>query len=158
MADKDIVSLSQRADKPGTNEEVAAIPLVEERLEVTTRPVEAGRIRVHVAVEERQEKITHELLRDDVEIERVPRNIPLTEMPHVRLEGATTIVPVVEEVVVVEKKLMLVDEIHIRRQSGSEVREIPVTVRSEQAIIERDGVPTDLNEGVVPGLRSEGGL
>ncbi len=119
-------------------EEVAAIPLVEERLTIAKRQVESGRVRVHVTVDERQETVTEQLLRDDLQIERIPRNVRLTEVPNVRLEGNTTIVPVVEEVVVVEKALVLVEEIHICRRSVSETAEIPVTLRKERARIERD--------------------
>jgi uncharacterized protein (TIGR02271 family) len=128
-------------------EEVAAIPLMEERLSVAKRQVESGRVRVHVTVEERQETITEQLLRDDLQIERVPRNVRLTEMPNVRLEGNTTIVPVVEEVVVVEKALMLVEEIHIRRHSVAEPTEIPISLRVERADIERE------TTGAVPAAR-----
>lgn len=119
-------------------EELAAIPLVEERLSITKRQVEAGRVRVHVTVAEREETITEQLSRDDVQIERVPRNERLSEMPHVRLEGSTTIIPVVEEVLVVEKALVLVEEIHVRRVTASESVQIPVTLRSERARVERD--------------------
>ena len=125
-------------DNTIAEEEVAAIPLVEERLSIAKRQVESGRVRVHVTVEERQETITEELLRDDLQIERVPRNVRLTEIPHVRLEGNTTIVPVVEEVVVVEKALMLVEEIHISRRSVAEQTQIPVSRRVERANIERE--------------------
>jgi uncharacterized protein (TIGR02271 family) len=120
------------------SQEVAAIPLLEERLSVAKRQVERGRVRVHVSVEEREETVTEQLLRDDLQVERVPRNVRLTEVPHVRLEGNTTIVPVVEEVLVVEKALMLVEEIHICRRSVSEETRIPVTVRSERARVERE--------------------
>jgi uncharacterized protein (TIGR02271 family) len=120
--------------------EVAVIPLVEERVSVAKRQVESGRVRVHVSVDEREEVVAQNLARDDVEIERVPRNVPLTEVPLVRLEGTTTIVPVVEEVLVVEKRLVLVEEIHIRRRSESERREIPVVLRREQARVERSEV------------------
>jgi uncharacterized protein (TIGR02271 family) len=119
-------------------EELAAIPLVEERMSVTKRQVESGRVRVHVAVEEREETIAQQLAHDDVQIEHVPKNVRLTEMPHVRLEGSTTIVPVVEEVVVVEKALVLVEEIHIRRCTASEEVQIPVKLRRERATVERD--------------------
>ena len=124
--------------EPQTAEEVAAIPLVEERLSVAKRQVESGRVRVHVTVEEREEVVTEQLLRDELQIERVPRNVRLTEIPHVRLEGNMTIVPVVEEVLVVEKALMLVEEIHICRRSVPEEAQIPVSIRSERARIERD--------------------
>ena len=118
-------------------EEVAAIPLVEERLSVAKRQVESGRVLVHVDVEEHDETVTEQLSRDELHIERVPRNVRLTEVPRVRLEGDTTIIPVVEEVVVVEKILVLVEEIHICRRSVTEETQLPVTLRVEQARIER---------------------
>jgi uncharacterized protein (TIGR02271 family) len=122
-------------------EEVAAIPLVEEQLSIAKRQVESSRVRVHVTVEQRQEFITEQLMRDEVEVERVPRNVRVTELPHVRLEGNTTIVPVVEEVLVVEKALVLVEEIHISRRSVAEDARIPVSIRSERATIEREPQP-----------------
>jgi len=120
-------------------EEVAAIPLVEERLSIEKRQVEAGRLRVRISVNEREERVPVSLSHDEVEVERIPKNVPLSELPGVRIEGNTTVIPVVEEVVVVEKRLMLVEEIHVRRKSTPRTEEVPVTLRSEQATIERDG-------------------
>lgn len=117
-------------------QELAAIPLVEERVSITKREVETGRLRVRVSVHEREQNFPVELSHDEVEVERVPVNKAVTHLPSVRLEGATTIIPVVEEVVVVEKRLVLVEEIHVRRKSTIETRNIPVTVKSEQAEIE----------------------
>jgi uncharacterized protein (TIGR02271 family) len=120
-------------------EEVAAIPLVEERLSIEKRQVEAGRLRVRISVKEREEQVPVSLSHDEVEVERIPKNVPLSELPGVRIEGNTTVIPVVEEVVVVEKRLMLVEEIHVRRKSTPRTEEVPVTLRSEEASIERDG-------------------
>lgn len=120
-----------------TDDVVATIPLVEERLKVSKREVETGRVRVHVNVEERRETLTEQLSRDDVEVERIARNVRVSEIPNVRLEGGVTIVPVVEEVMIVEKALVLVEEIHIRRRTVSETVEVPVTIKSERARIER---------------------
>nr|WP_295371689.1 YsnF/AvaK domain-containing protein [uncultured Sphingosinicella sp.] len=119
-------------------QEVAAIPLVEERISIAKRQVETGRHRIRISVEEREEKVPIELAHDEVEIERVPKNLPLQSLPSVRLEGTTTIIPVVEEMVVVEKRLVLVEEIHVRRKSTKAVREVPVTLRAEQVEIEQD--------------------
>jgi uncharacterized protein (TIGR02271 family) len=128
-------------------QEVAAIPLVEERLSIEKRQVETGRLRVRISVEEREERVPVSLAHDEVEIERIPKNVAVSELPGVRLEGNTTVIPVVEEVVVVEKRLVLVEEIHVRRKTGSSTQEIPVTVRSEQAAIERDGAAHGPNGG-----------
>ena len=120
-------------------EEVAAIPLVEERLSVGKRQVESGRVRVRISVNEREERVPVDLARDEVEVERVPRNVTVSEPPSVRLEGNTTIIPVLEEVTVVEKRLVLVEEIHVRRKTAMITEEVPVTLRSEEASIEREG-------------------
>lgn len=122
-------------------QDVAAIPLVEERVSVTKREVETGRLRIEVSVEERQDTIPVDLAYDELEIERVPVNKPVSQLPGVRVEGSTTVIPVVEEVVVVEKRLVVVEEIHVRRKSLTETREIPVTLRSEQVRIDRSGPP-----------------
>jgi uncharacterized protein (TIGR02271 family) len=131
-------------------EEVAAIPLVEERVSIAKRQVEAGRLRVRISVEEREEQVPVELAHDEVEVERIPKNLPLSELPGVRLEGNTTIIPVVEEVVVVEKRLVLVEEIHVRRKTARTTEEIPVTVRSESAAIEGDGESRSASETAAP--------
>jgi uncharacterized protein (TIGR02271 family) len=119
-------------------EQVAAIPLVEERLQVGKRQVESGRVRVRVAVDTREETVPAELARDEVEVRRVPRNVAVSELPGVRLEGDTTIIPVVEEQLVVEKRLVLVEEIHVVRQTRTATEQIAVTLRSERAEIERE--------------------
>jgi stress response protein YsnF len=49
-----------------------------------------------------------------------------------------TIVPVLEEVLVVEKRLVLKEELHIRRRVDTESVEVPVTLRKQRAIIERE--------------------
>ena len=119
-------------------EEVASIPLVEERLAVSKREVETGRLRVRISVDEREERVAADLIRDEVEIRRVPKNEALTQVPGVRTDGDTTIIPVVEEQLVVEKRLVLVEEIHVVRKSETERRDIPVTLRTEQADVERE--------------------
>jgi len=144
-----------RIDGPRTDgvrdAEVATIPLVEERINVGKREVESGRLRIRVDVNEREERVIQDLERDEVTIERVPRNERLTEIPHVRLEGSVTVIPVVEEVVVVEKALMLVEEIRVHRASATERADIPVTIRSEEVSIERQDVPVSTTREVGDG-------
>ncbi len=128
-------------------QEVAAIPLVEERVHVTKRQVETGRLRVRVSVGEREEAVPIALDHDEVEVRRVPRGIALTVLPSVRIEGNLTVIPVVEEVAVVETRLILVEEIHVRRKTVTETGTVPIMLRAEQAEIERDGEALD---GAVP--------
>ena len=59
----------------------------------------------------------------------------------IRQEGETTIYPVVEEVLVVEKRLRLVEEVHVtRRRATRQVRE-EVSLRHEEILVEHDASP-----------------
>ena len=119
-------------------EQNLVIPLVEECVSATKREVETGRVRVRTRVEERQEIVRADLARESVDIQRVPMNVEVSAMPAVRQDGDITVVPVVEEVLVVEKKLMLVEEVHLRRTRSIEEHTQPVTLASQRAEIERE--------------------
>lgn len=62
------------------------------------------------------------LFQEDVEVERIPMNRFIDGPVETRQEGDLTIVPVVEEVLEVRKRLLLKEEVHIRRRRA-EVRE-----------------------------------
>ena len=64
-----------------------------------------------------------------------------------REEGDVLIVPVYEEQLVVEKRLVLKEELHIRRIRASEEWSEPVTLRREEVEIERvAGADTTVQE------------
>ncbi len=113
------------------------IPLVEEQLTVSTRAVETGRVRVRTVVDEHTEYARADLFRDAVQIERVPVDREVAAVPIVREEGDTLIFPVVEEVLVIEKRLILKEEVRLTRTRTAEAFEQPVTVRSTRAIVDR---------------------
>ena len=48
------------------------------------------------------------------------------------------IVPLVEEVLVIEKRLILREELHIQTRVVQRTENIPVTLRSEEAVVTRD--------------------
>ena len=49
------------------------------------------------------------------------------------MEGDTTIIPVVEEVVVVERRLVLREEIRVRKRRVEQAERVRVTLRQERA-------------------------
>lgn len=137
-------------------QEVTAIPLVEERAVIAKREIETGRYRVRVSVEEREDFVPVELSHVDAEIERVPINRAVSQLPSVRLEGSTTIIPVVEEVMVMEKRLIVVEEIHVRRKSVTQTQQVPVRIKFEQVHIDRSGNAAEVartDEQAGPGAR-----
>ncbi|MVA23905.1 DUF2382 domain-containing protein [Agrobacterium vitis] len=114
------------------------LSLVEEQLVVDKRPVSDGRVRVSTRTEFVTEAAEARLDSENVEVIRVAIGREVSEAPQVRTEGDVTIVPVMEEVLIIEKRLMLVEEIHIRRVATSEEVSIPVELRKQRATIERE--------------------
>jgi stress response protein YsnF len=114
------------------------IPVAEEVAVVEKRQVTTGRVRVATHTEIVEDVVRASVRGETVEVVRVPVNRPVTEaVPQVRTEGNVTIVPVLEEVLVVEKRLVLKEEVHIRRRAASETVELPVPLRRQRAEIER---------------------
>jgi uncharacterized protein (TIGR02271 family) len=127
-------------EKPAAARETdeTVVPVVEERLEVSKRLVDTGRtVRVRKHVQEVPAELREELASDSVSVERVPVGRTVSEAPGVRRDGDLTIIPVVEERLVVRKELVLVEEIHIRHQRTARAWEESVTLRKESVQVER---------------------
>lgn len=123
----------------GSTDEEAFIPIVVEEVAVGKRRVESGRVRIRKGVETREESVDVPLFREVVEVERVAVNRPIDAPVGVRHEGDVMIVPVIEEVLVVEKRLVLKEELRITRRRVEERATERVTLRTETATVERDG-------------------
>jgi uncharacterized protein (TIGR02271 family) len=115
-----------------------AIPLVEERLVTNKHVVETGRVKVRTVVEERESQVREQLNKAVVDVERISVNREVDSVPAIREEGDTTIIPIVQEVLVVTKKLVVTEELRIRRRQIVEEHSQPVTLRSQRAIVERE--------------------
>lgn len=120
----------------------AVLPLQEEVLRVEKREVVTDRVRIHSTTETVEEFVEVDLSDEQLQVTRVPIGREVTEIPAVRTEGDLTIVPVLEEVLKVEKRLVLTEELHIRRSRATQSVRIPVVVRKQRAVIERDGRET----------------
>ncbi|MEE1611904.1 YsnF/AvaK domain-containing protein [Microvirga sp. CF3016] len=124
-----------RSSARTVSEEV--IQLVEETASVGKRQVVTGRVRVQTVTDTIEELAHADVERETVEVTRVPVDRMVEIAPEIRTEGDVTIVPVLEEVLVVEKRLVLKEELHIRRRVAAETVEVPVTLRKQRAIVER---------------------
>ena len=118
--------------------ETETIPLVEEEISVSKRKSRVARVRVETRTEQVDELVGADLASTEVEVERVPIGREVDRAPEIRTEGDVTIVPVLEEVLVVEKRLVLKEELHIRRRATTETVEIPVSVKKQRAVISRE--------------------
>lgn len=116
--------------------EAEVLPLAEETFRVEKRQVSKGKVRVRSVVDTVEELARATLEEETVEVTRVPVGTVVDKAPSIRTDGDTTIVPVLEEVLFVEKRLVLAEEIHIRRRVKKEDVEVPVTLRKQRAVIE----------------------
>ncbi|RYC29078.1 DUF2382 domain-containing protein [Lichenibacterium minor] len=113
------------------------LQVVEESLTVTKLRVSTGGMRIGTRTEVVQAVAEAELDRYRVEVTRVPVGRVVVEAPKARAEGDTTIVPVMEERLVVVKQLFLVEEVHIRHVLESHAVREAVTLRRQHAVVER---------------------
>ena len=123
--------------EPGDGSERRVVPLAEEYLHVAKRHVEEGLVRVRTSVREWDKVIDEPLTREEVHVQRVPVNRWVDSPPQVRTEGETTIVPEYEEVLVVEKRLILRAEVRITRKAVEHRSPQRFTLRREEAHVER---------------------
>lgn len=91
------------AEQPENTQNTLAI--MEEELRVEKRQVATGKVRVRTTTELAEELARATLQGESVEVTRVPVDREITVAPSVRTEGEVTIIPVIEEVLVVEKRL-----------------------------------------------------
>lgn len=126
------------------------VPVVEEVLHVDTRLRESGRVRVHKQVHERAQIVDVPLLRQDVVVERVAVGRVVDAAPEIRHEGDVMIVPVLEEILVVEKRLVLREELHIRRETTDYRDPQGFVLRSEQVSVERAEAPQSVQPSEKP--------
>jgi stress response protein YsnF len=113
------------------------IPVVEERAVVLKRKKLTGGMRVRTLVREDEEVIDESLTSEEVEVERVPVDRWVEAPVPIRQEGETTIITLLEEVVVVEKRLRATEEVRITRRRTVRQASQHVTLRREEAVVER---------------------
>ena len=117
--------------------EPLVLPVIAERLVVEKQTRITGRIRIHKAVHEREELVDQPLLRQTLQIERVPINRVVDGAVPVRHDGDTMIISVLEEVLVVEKRLMLKEELHITQHQEEIHQPQRLLLRTEDITVQR---------------------
>ena len=113
------------------------LPLVEERAVVSKAEYETGVVRVSTRVETNEAVVHEALRRENVRIERVAIGREVSDIPTIRQEGDTVVYPVVEEILIIEKRLVLKEELRISYEITTEAVDRSVTLRSVHADVER---------------------
>ena len=125
-------------------EEAQVIPVMQEQVTVGKRLVETGKVRISKKVIEDKTSVSLPLMREEYDVERVPVNqVVDTPPPAIRHEGDTTIIPVLREVMVVQKRYEIVEEIRITKRKSETTDTQQVSLRKEEVHIERTGRDTN---------------
>lgn len=118
------------------NKEIV-IPIIEERVSVHKAETTSS-LSVKKTVEEVRQPLSALLHSESYEVQRISKQEVLTEAPHGYRElPDRIIIPVVEEQVVVQKRLVLVEEIHIIKHEVNQEFHDEVTLKKEVVKVER---------------------
>jgi len=124
------------------------VPIVEERLDVSKRQVELGEVVIGREVVERQETVPVDVAHEEVRVERravtreaSPEDLRLAAGEGLaQLEaGGSVIVPIIEEVVEVRKRMMVREELVITKQRVTERHEVTERLRRVEPQVESTG-------------------
>jgi uncharacterized protein (TIGR02271 family) len=130
------LQFQRQAQDEGQAASILVLPVVQEELDVSTRRMIEG-VRIHKRVHQREELVDEPGFVEELEVERLPSGRVLDGPMSPYYEGDTFVIPLVEEVVVVEKRLVLKEELRITRHRR-EVRDPKrVVLRREEASVEQ---------------------
>jgi len=118
------------------------IPIAEESISVSKQEVETGRVRVGLSTDVETVIVRETLRGNRIEVERVPVNRALPDgapVPQSRRDGDTLIIPVLEERPFVVKRLVVTEEVRLHFVSTETDFEEEVSVRRQQANVDRVG-------------------
>lgn len=124
-------------DMPPHKQDEKTIPVVEEKIDFDKRTVEKGKVHISKQVHEEEVTVDVPFAYEEVDVQHIPRNIPLESPPEVRYDGDKMIIPVVREEVVVQKRLILVEELHITKKKIEEKRPQHVRLLKEEVKVTR---------------------
>ena len=134
--------------------EKTTIPVLEEQIFITKEVVESGKVRISKTVQDITEMVNMPITHEEHDVKRVPVNKIITSPPPaMRHEGDTIIIPVLREELVVQKRLILVEEVHVTKRKIKNTIQQPVTLLKEQVVVEHIPNPTPNFPGDKPGDR-----
>lgn len=112
------------------------IPVIQERVTVSVRPAPERKVRVRRRVVSEPQVVETPLWHERIDIQRVPVGAIVDSAPAARQEEDVLIVPVVEEVAVVEKRLRVREELRIRVVRERRIHRETVELRRHEVDIE----------------------
>lgn len=137
MKDNPTENVGLKAEKSETQFERKVIPIIEEKAFIEKKVVETGKVRISKRVSEHEKIIDEPLLQEEVTVERVSVNQFVDAPPEVRMENDTMIIPVVEERIILQKRLFVVEELRVKKQVIESHKPQTVTLLKEEVDVTR---------------------
>ena len=122
-------------DKPETK---PSILLIEERLNIELKAVAAAKVSIHTKTVSEEVSKQVPVFYEEVVVEHIPMGTYVDAAPEPRQNGDTMIISVVKEVLVVEKKLLLVEELHISKKQFETELTVTETLRKQEVEVSRE--------------------
>lgn len=122
------------------------IPVVEEQVQVGKQVVESGTTRISKKVHEEEVTVNVPITYNEHDVERVAVNQFVESAPPIRYEGNTMIIPILEEVVVLEKRLRVVEELRVTARQVQTAATQQVTLLKEEVTVERTNQTSNRND------------
>jgi uncharacterized protein (TIGR02271 family) len=131
--EKDLQQLTQHQNS-------FTLPVIEETVHVEKKTIETGKVKISKTVNVDTETVDLLQVQDEVQLERIPINeFVQTPPPPLRYEGegSIIIIPVLQEVMVTEKRLLLIEEVRITKRKVESKESQEVALRKEEIKVER---------------------
>jgi uncharacterized protein (TIGR02271 family) len=133
---------ARERERAGTREVEAGdikVPVVEEELQVGTRQVRRGGVRLYTRVTERPVEETVRLRDETVHVERHPVDRPATEADFAAAKEGTLEVTETDEEAVIAKQARVVEEVVVRKAQEERTETVRDTVRRTEVEVEPAG-------------------
>ena len=115
------------------------IPVIQEDVVIGTERAITGTVRMRTVIDEEEHAIDEPVTITDVEVKRVPVDLWTDEPIADRVEGDTRIISVHREEIIVQRRLHVVEEVHVTSRKREERHREIVRTRKTQVVVDRDG-------------------
>lgn len=117
----------------------ARLTLSEEELAVRKQRMSAGEVDIHKRVETEHVSTPVTTMREEAVVERRPISDATLQAGTARIEGDEIRIPLMEEEVIVEKRVVPTEELVVRKHTVQETETVEADLRKERVDIDRQG-------------------
>lgn len=146
MQDVTRYRIEDESTTPPADPNTTVIPVIEEHVTISKEVVETGKVHIRKRVTEEEATVNLPLIQEGYQVERRPGSKELLkEHPPIRHEGGNMIIPVVREVLIVEKRYEVTEELHVIKTRTEVPHLQQVTLLKETVDVKRTSSNQSLN-------------